>query len=96
MVTASEGSPSLVTSSPLTSPHTAPTSDHQRDDRLDRPAGVPQRADQRAGQAEHRGDRQVDLGGHHQQGHRQRDERDLAEVAERERQVARAGEARAR
>ena len=76
MVTASEGSPSRVTSSPLTRPHTAPsTSSSGMIVSIGQP-GVPQRAHHRAGQAEHGGDRQVDLAGDDQQRHRQRDQRD--------------------
>src|SRR5690606_14765970 len=63
-----------------------------RDDRLDRHAAVPHLAGERAAQAEDGGDRQVDLPAHHQQRHRQRDQRDLAEVQQRERQVAAAHE----
>ena len=65
--------------------------DHRRPDR---PAVLEELGHQDSGQAEHRGDRQVDLSCDDEQGERQRHDRDLADVQADEEQVARLQEVR--
>ena len=89
IVTASDGRPRPVTRKPLNAPHTAPTHERRAHREPDRPAVREQLRHHDAREAEHRGDREVDLAGDHDQRDRQRHDRDLADVERRCRRRAR-------
>ena len=87
-MTASECSPSLVTSRPLIAPHSAPRAGQRGGDPMEMPVccqATPRTQPVRRGDRRHG---QVDLAGDDQEGHRKGDQHDLADALDEERHVA--------